>query len=93
MCSARSCIWKLFAAHPAHCHKPVRPLLVLIEEVVRVLVEHHAADRLQGEDVWPGVGVIHRVKVKLVLVSQLPEQLLLQERSLNNTKCAGLLCA
>ena len=51
----------------AVCH-----LLILIEEVVGVLVEHHAANRLQGEDVLrPGLGVIQRVKVKLVLVSHL----------------------
>ena len=50
----------------------VSHLLVLIEEVIRVLVEHHAPDRLQREDVLrPGLGVIQRVKVKLVLISNL----------------------
>ena len=52
--------------------RAVGHLLVLIEEVVRILVQHHAANRLQREDVLrPGLGVVQRVKVKLVLVSDL----------------------
>ena len=47
-------------------------MLILIEEVVRDLVEHHATNRLLGEIVLrPGLAVIQRVKVKLVLVSYL----------------------
>ena len=46
-------------------------LLILVEEVVRVLVEHHAANGLQREDVrWPFIVLIQGVKGKLVLVSR-----------------------
>jgi hypothetical protein len=40
-------------------------LLILSKKVVWVAVEHHAANRLHGEDVLrPGLGHIKRVKVK-----------------------------
>lgn len=46
-----------------------RQLLVFIEEVVGVLVEDHAANGLQREQVlWPDLGHIQRVKVELVLI-------------------------
>jgi len=46
-------------------------LLVLEEEVVRVLVEHHASDGLHGEDVLgPRLGDVQRVEGELVLVGR-----------------------
>lgn len=49
--------------------RPKGNLLILIEEIVRVAVEDHAADRLQREEVLrPGLGDVEGVKVELVLV-------------------------
>lgn len=63
-------------------------MLILIEEVVWVLVEHHTPNLLEGEHIlWPCLGDIQRVKVILELISRVHD--LNHELPLGKVACSN----